>query len=379
MLRLCTGVRSRAFFHFATLALVILSSAVVVFAQLPTGTLLGTVKDSTGAAVPNATITIQNVDTGLTRTVMTGPDGSFNAPELATGHYQVQAAHEGFKTATHAGITLEVTQQAVINFTLELGSTQQQVVVTGEAPIVNTQNATLGGLVNEQRIEDLPLNGRNYIDLSLLQPGVTADRNFGSGGGVSVGTSFSSNGASVRSNNFMLDGAVLQNISSRNPASLAGTTLGVDGIKEYQVITTNFQAEYGLTMGSQMVIVSKNGTNQFHGDGFEYLRNSDLDARNYFDPPPSTIGGHRNPEFRRNNFGGSVGGPIKKDKTFFYGVYEGLAPDPRRHQQPDRARCRLSWTRGYRSHGRCLPGYCSAYIGRHQPVYCSVPCVATFS
>ena len=324
MSRVSTGVRGRALFQFVTLAFVMLCSAIVVCAQLPTGTLLGTVKDSTGAAVPNATITIQNVDTGLTRTVMTGPDGSFNAPELATGHYQVQAAHEGFKTATHAGITLEVTQQAVINFTLELGSTQQQVVVTGEAPIVNTQNATLGGLVNEQRIEDLPLNGRNYIDLSLLQPGVTADRNFGSGGGVSVGTSFSSNGASVRSNNFMLDGAVLQNISSRNPASLAGTTLGVDGIKEYQVITTNFQAEYGLTMGSQMVIVSKNGTNQFHGDGFEYLRNSDLDARNYFDPPPSTIGGHRNPEFRRNNFGGSVGGPIKKDKTFFYGVYEGL-------------------------------------------------------
>jgi hypothetical protein len=298
--------------------------AFAALAQLPTGTILGTVKDSTGASVPGATVTIQNTDTSFTRTATTGSDGTFSVPELPTGHYQVQASHTGFKTATHAGITLEVTQQAVINFTLELGSTQQQVVVTGEAPIVNTQNATLGGLVNEQRIEDLPLNGRNYIDLSLLQPGVTKDRNFGSGGGVSVGTSFSANGAPVRSNNFMLDGAVLQNISSRNPASLAGTTLGVDGIKEYQVITSNFQAEYGLTMGSQMVIVSKNGTNQFHGDGFEYLRNSTLDARNYFDPPPSAIGGHRNPEFRRNNFGGSVGGPIKKDKTFFYGVYEGL-------------------------------------------------------
>jgi len=255
---------------------------------------------------------------------MTGPDGSYNVPELATGHYQVQASRSGFKTATHTGITLEVTQQAVINFMLELGTTQQQVVVTGETPIVNTQNATLGGLVNEQRIEDLPLNGRNYIDLSLLQPGVTQDRNFGSGGGVSVGTSFSANGAPVRSNNFMLDGAVLQNISSRNPASLAGTTLGVDGIKEYQVITSNFQAEYGLTMGSQMVVVSKNGTNQLHGDAFEYLRNSALDARNYFDPQPAQLGGHRNPEFRRNNFGGSLGGPIKKDKTFFYGVFEGL-------------------------------------------------------
>lgn len=319
-----SGARTSIHVRFLTLTILVFICSISAVAQLPTGTILGTVKDSTGAAVPNATVTIQNTDTGLSRTVTTGPDGSFNVPELATGHYQVQAGHEGFKTATRTGITLEVTQQAVINFTLEVGATQQQVVVTGEAPIVNTQNATLGGLVNEQRIEDLPLNGRNYVDLSLLQPGVTADRNFGSGGGVSVGTSFSSNGASVRSNNFMLDGAVLQNISSRNPASLAGTTLGVDGIKEYQVITTNFQAEYGLTMGSQMVVVSKNGTNQFHGDGFEYLRNSDLDARNYFDPPPSAISGHRNPEFRRNNFGGSLGGPIKKDKTFFYGVYEGL-------------------------------------------------------
>jgi hypothetical protein len=301
-----------------------LSTAISSFAQLPTGTILGTVKDTSGASVPGATVTIQNTDTGQTRTVMTGTDGAYNVPELPTGHYQVQVAQTGFKTGTHTGIDLTVGEQALINFTLELGTSQQQVVVTGEAPIVNTQNATLGGLVNEQSIQELPLNGRNYIDLSLLQPGVTADRNFGSGGGVSVGTSFSANGAPVRSNNFMLDGAVLQNISSRNPASLAGTTLGVDGIKEYNVITTDFQAEYGLTMGSQMVIVSKNGTNQFHGDGFEYLRNSDLDARNWFDPAPDLIGGHRNPEFRRNNFGGSLGGPIKKDKTFFYGVYEGL-------------------------------------------------------
>jgi Carboxypeptidase regulatory-like domain/TonB dependent receptor len=315
------GVRAPLFLR--ALVLVLLASF-ASFAQLPTGTVLGTVKDASGASVPGATVTIQNSDTGLTRNVTTGPDGAFNAPELAAGHYQIQVAHEGFKTATRSGITLEVTEQAVINFTMEIGASQQQVVVTGEAPIVNTQNATLGGLVNEQRIEDLPLNGRNYIDLSLIQPGVTQDRNFGSGGGVSVGISFSANGAPVRSNNFMLDGAVLQNISSRNPASLAGTTLGVDGIKEYQVITSNFAAEYGLTMGSQMVIASKGGGNQFHGDGFEYLRNSTLDARNYFDPPPSAIGGHRNPEFRRNNFGGSVGGPIKKDKTFFFGVYEGL-------------------------------------------------------
>src|SRR5580700_4361967 len=133
------GVRAPLFLR--ALVLVLLASF-ASFAQLPTGTVLGTVKDASGASVPGATVTIQNSDTGLTRNVTTGPDGAFNAPELAAGHYQIQVAHEGFKTATRSGITLEVTEQAVINFTMEIGASQQQVVVTGEAPIVNTQNAT---------------------------------------------------------------------------------------------------------------------------------------------------------------------------------------------------------------------------------------------
>lgn len=314
------GLRGGASFTLAVLLFLIIAAPFPAYGQLPTGSILGSVKDSSGASVPNATVTIQNTDTGLTRTVTTGPDGAFNVPELATGHYQVQASHEGFKTSTHTGITLEVTQQAVINFNLELGTTQQQVVVTGEAPIVNTQDATLGGLVNETSIKDLPLNGRNYIDLSLLQAGVTKDKNIGdsnSGGGGGFGTTFSVNGAPDRSNNFTLDGAVLQNQFGRNPSTEGDTTLGVEGIKEYKVITTNFPAEYGLTMGSQMVMVSSNGTNQYHGDVFYFLRNSALDAKNFFDEGPI-------PRFQRNNFGGSLGGPIKKDKTFFFGVYEGL-------------------------------------------------------
>jgi hypothetical protein len=301
-------------------ALILSLVALPVFAQLPTGTILGTVRDASGASVPGATVTIQNADTGLARTLTTGSDGTFDAPELATGHYQVQATHEGFKTATHTGITLEVTQEAVVNFTLEVGTTQQQVVVTGEVPIVNTQDATLGGLVNETSIKDLPLNGRNYIDLSLLQPGVTKDKNIGdsnSGGGGGFGTTFSVNGAPDRSNNFTLDGAILQNQFGRNPSSEGDTTLGVEGIKEYKVITTNFAAEYGLTMGSQMVMVSSSGTNQFHGDVFYFIRNAALDAKNFFDVGPI-------PRFQRNSFGGSLGGPIKKDKTFVFGVYEGL-------------------------------------------------------
>ena len=209
----------------------------------------------------------------------------------------------------------------MINVTLQVGATQQEVVVTAEAPLVNTSNATLGGLVSEQQMAELPLNGRNYMDLSLMQPGVTQDRDYGAG--RMAGTSYSANGATPRSNYFTLDGAPVGTLFGRSTTSESGNAMGVDGIKEYKVITSNFSAEYGMAMGSYMSMVSKNGTNQWHGDGFEYLRNSSLDARNFFDTP-ATSGSHRLPEFQRNNFGGSIGGPIKKDKTFFFAVYEGL-------------------------------------------------------
>jgi hypothetical protein len=305
-----------AFLFLATLI------AVPVFAQLPTATILGVAKDSSGAVLPNATITITNVDTDLKRTVSTGDDGTYRVPELPVGHYEVRGEHAGFKSETQRGITLAVTDQAVINFTFEVGSSQQEVTVSAEVSVVNTQDATLGGLVTETAIKDLPLNGRNYVDLTLLQPGVTKDKNIGNsatGGGGGFGTTFSVNGAPDRSNNFTLDGAVLQNQFARNPSSEGGTTLGVEGIKEYRVITTNFQAEYGVTMGSQTVMVSAGGTNQFHGDVFYFTRNAALDAKNFFDLPNSPT-----PQFQKNNFGGTFGGPIKKDKTFFFVVYEGL-------------------------------------------------------
>ena len=174
--------------------------------------------------------------------------------------------------------------------------------VTGEAPLVNTENSTLGGLVNEQQMADLPLNGRNYMDLSLMQPGITKDVN--NGGYQGASTQYSSNGAPVRSNNFTLDGAPMTTLLGRAPTSESGDSMGVDGIKEFKVITSNFTAEYGIAMGSQMAMVSKNGTNQFHGMTFEFLRNSDLDARNYFDLPPSraewpSLAGIPEEQFRR--------------------------------------------------------------------------------
>jgi outer membrane receptor protein involved in Fe transport len=304
----CLGVVSVA---------VLILLAIPAVAQLPTATILGTAKDTSGGVLPNTTVTITNVDTGLKRMVTSGDDGAFRAPELPVGRYEVRGEHAGFKTETRRGITLEVTQQAVINLDFEVGSEAQQVVVTGEAPMVNTQDATLGGTVNETKMTELPLNGRNYIDLALLQPGVDKDKNQSNQGG----TSFSVNGAPPRSNNFTLDGAILQNMLGRSPvAGASGDALGLDGIKEFQIVAGTFQAEYGLAMGSQMVAVSKGGTNQFHGDVFEYLRNDAFDANTFF----NNQNGAPKAPLRKNQFGGAFGGPIKKDKSFFYAVYEGV-------------------------------------------------------
>ena len=162
--------------------------------------------------------------------------------------------------------------------------------MTGEAPLVNTTTSSLGGLVNDQQIADLPLNGRNYIDLTMVQPGVQENTHPVGGGAGASGTWYSSNGAPPRSNNFSIDGALMQNQYGAGPNSIGATTLGVDGIKEYKVVTSMFSAEYGLSMGSQMVIVSKSGTNQWHGDLFEYLRNSSLDAANEYDTPAGSGG-----------------------------------------------------------------------------------------
>ena len=208
------------------------------------------------------------------------------------GNYEITAEKTGFKTEVQSGLTLTVAQEAVANFTIQVGEMSQTVAVTAEAPLVSTTTSSLGGLVDDQRIADLPLNGRNYIDLTLLQPGVTQDEPRYRLQWHRV----QRNGAPIRSNAYLLDGAILQNMYAANGASATGNTLGVDGILEYRVITNNFSAEYGGSMGSiQMVIVSKGGTNQFHGDAFEFLRNSNLDSRNYFDLPPAT---HRPPVAR---------------------------------------------------------------------------------
>jgi hypothetical protein len=305
----------RLFGMGVVLAIILSLMPVPGFAQA-TSVILGVVKDTSGGVVPGASVTVRNTATSQVRTVNTGDDGAYRVPALLAGTYEVKVEKTGFQTATQTGLTLDVAQELPVNINLQVGTSTQEVVVNAESVQVNTTTSDLGGLVNDAKIADLPLNGRNYIDLTLLQSGISQNRNNASLGGMS-GTIFSSNGAPTISNSFLLDGTSIVNQSGWTGSSIAGTTLGVDGIKEYKIITSAFSAEYGMTMGSQMLIVSKGGSNQYHGDVFEYLRNSALDAKNYFDPP-------RIPQFEKNNFGGSFGGPIKKDKTFFYAVYEQL-------------------------------------------------------
>jgi hypothetical protein len=319
---------------------VLLMAAIPVFAQLPTATILGVVKDTSGGTVSGATVTVTNADTGVARTGTTGDDGAYRFPGLPVGDYQIQIMKDGFETAQRKGLTLVVDQAAAIDFTLQVGSTGQTVTVTEEAPQVNTTSATVGGLVTSNDVSDLPLNGRDLVNLTLMQSGVVQSSVFSMTNAVGatniVGVTFSANGADIHNNNYILDGAIMTSIMATNNASILGTTLGVDGVKEYKVVSSLPPAEYGLVMGSTSTIVSKGGTNQFHGDAFDYLRNSSMDARNYFDAldtanffgfgtnKSAVYPGKRIPPFQRNNYGASIGGPIKKDKTFFYAVFEGL-------------------------------------------------------
>src|SRR5258708_10578398 len=199
-------------------------SVSVVFAQAPTATILGTIKDASGGVVPGAKVTIRSTESDFSRTVTTSDDGAFRVPALPVGNYTVRIEKEGFQSENQTGVVLEVGTELVVNSALQVGSSTQEVTVTGEAPVVNTTNGSLGGLVNEQKMADLPLNGRNWVDLTLMQPGIEQHTNLGGASPAAVaGTFFSSNGATIRSNNYMLDGAPMVVIYGGTQASINGT------------------------------------------------------------------------------------------------------------------------------------------------------------
>jgi hypothetical protein len=291
----------------------------LAFAQEGTATLNGLITDHDGLAVAGVKVQALNAGTNVSYAADTNGRGLYLFPTLPAGAYQVTATKDGFQQEVRPGVELHVSDVVSLNFSLQVGSVTQSLIVKGGAPLAETTSSAMGGLIGSRQIQDLPLNGRNYIDLSQLQAGVTNSQNStGTNGlGGMTGTVYSSNGAPVISNNFLLDGTQIANQSNWGTASFAGTTLGLDGIQEFKVLTDTYDASYGMSMGSQLVMISKGGANQYHGDVFEYLRNSALNARNFFDGP-------KIPQLEKNNFGASFGGPIRKDRTFFYAVYEGL-------------------------------------------------------
>lgn len=306
--------------------LVLLSLLVFLYTQVTwgqgtTGTISGTVKDSSGAVLPGATVAIVNEETDLSRSIPTDGAGRYTAPSLPLGHYRVTARQEGFQSEVRQGIELTVGREAVVSFELQVGSVSQQIEVAGEAPLVESTSSTVGALVDDRTIRELPLNGRSYDQLAVLQPGVVA---LGAGAGVGSTTfdygsskRFSVAGSRSFSNSFLLDGTDINDHANATPGGAAGTNLGVEGIREFKILTNTYTAEYGRASGGIISAVTQSGTNGLHGSLLEFHRNSVLDARNFFNP-----GGV--PPFRRNQFGGSAGGPIQKDKTFFFGAYEGL-------------------------------------------------------
>lgn len=310
---------------FAALLLAVsLSCGSPLWAQVVGANLNGIVSDSSGGSIVSAQISITDVATGVGRAVTTDSAGLYTAPNLPAGKYDVTVTAPGFSTFVRNGLTLTVGESLTLNVTLQVGQVKQQVEVTGEAPAVETSSSEMSAVVNSATIEDLPLNGRSWTDLTILQRGVSL---IGSGEGEAesgfcnhgCGAELSINGGRPQQNNYRIDGISINDQINSAPGSQAGGgNLGVDTIQEFSVITDNQSAEYGRTAGGVINSITRSGTNDIHGTAFEFIRNSALDARNFFDPASGP------PEFRRNQFGGSFGGPIQKNKTFFFGAYEGL-------------------------------------------------------
>src|SRR2546427_1567896 len=296
------------------LAVVLLTPTSPAAAQITSATLSGTVKDQTGGVLPGVDVVIKNLDTSLSRSVVTDANGYFTVPGLAPGRYEARASLQGFTTAVQTGIVLEVAQQAGLNVVLKLGTTAETITVTGESPLVDVRTSALSAVVDKKTIEELPLNGRNYIMLATLQPGIVQFTEKLSTSPAQRGVSLNINGMGGRSNSFLIDGANMRGYAGMATVTAADSTLGVETIQEFRVVTNAFSADYGRAMGGVINIATKSGSNSFHGSGFEFFRNSRFDARNYFDPVSGP------PAFKRHQFGFSAGGPVHKNRVFFFGV-----------------------------------------------------------
>lgn len=289
-------------------------------AQTVGASLQGTVYDPSGGFVPGATIEIRSVEKGGVRTLTTDGHGRYREPLLLPGEYELRVTVAGFQPVVMKGIKLTVGQDAVLDVKLEIKGGVERVTVTAEeAPPIDLASAALSGTVNRTQMNDLPLNGRSFQELALLQPGVNAAVAAGSDAVGGRGKKITINGARPEQNSFLLDGSDINNVYNKTPGSVAGVLLGVETVQEFQVLTNSYSAEFGRSSGGIINAITRSGSNTLHGNLFEYLRNSALDAKNYFDPATNPI-----PPFKRNQFGGTLGGPIRHDKTFFFGAFEAI-------------------------------------------------------
>jgi hypothetical protein len=318
----------RGIFSLAVCGIVLMLASASLFvarsaAQVSGATLSGGVTDESGAAVAGASVSIKNTATGVVREVQANEDGFYTAPNLLPGPYEVAVSGKGFSTVVQKGLTLTVGAEQSLNITLKVGQVSQTVVVTDLPPTVQTTTSTIGDTVDSNTVRELPLNGRDWTSLAALEPGVVSIPNqattgfSANKGNRGFGNQLSDSGHRANENNYRVNGVSINDYSNAAPGGATGVNLGVDAIQEFSVLTSNYTAEYGRTSGAVINAITRSGTNEFHGDGYFFDRDSIFDARNFFDGP-------NKPPFRRIQFGASGGTAIIKDKTFIFGDYEGI-------------------------------------------------------
>jgi hypothetical protein len=308
--------RMRLLGVWAMTLLMLVVPSVRVFAQATTGAVEGTLVDSSRSVLPGVTVTVTNLDTGIERRSVSDAAGRYRAENLLAGNYEVKAELDGFRVVARRGIVLTIGRRAVVDITMEVGKVAEEVVVMGEASLVNTKEGTLSSVIEGGTIRELPVNGRDFLRLTLLESGavpVTYRKEVAKGAGLQVAL----NGARPTATGYFLDGTNIKGSSTfQTPGSAAGVMLGVDTIREFEVLSNGFGAEYGNASGGVINAVTRSGSNAYHGSAFGFYRNDSLDSSNYFDTTDVP--------FSRKQWGATIGGPIVKNKTFFFAGFEHL-------------------------------------------------------
>jgi len=310
-------------FTVACVTAIVLVTGSTCLAQVAGGTISGSVRDSSGRAIAGAQVAVKNSETAILRSIDADNDGIYTAPNLVAGTYQISASKEGFATLVRSGVLVTVGSEEVIDFKLGPGEVKTKIEVSGTPPAIQLASSSLEATENSTTVRELPLNGRDWTTLAQLQPGVTGVYQLPLGlsnqrANRGLGTQFSIGGARPQGNNYRLDGISINDYSNAGSGSVLGVLLGVEAIEEFSVVTNSAPASYGRTSGGVINSITRSGTNELHGSAYEFLRNSALDARNYFDTTSSPL------PFRRNQFGADAGGPIIKSKLFVFGDYEGI-------------------------------------------------------